>query len=102
MTNENSNGHGAAVRNGRTGNGPRETVNLAANLRDFFDDFETAAWRARGSDGTAGIAARRRLIAALEATEAMIPNVKALLQAEIVDAIRALAAAGGAPPEDKP
>jgi hypothetical protein len=30
----------------------------------------------------------------------MIPNVKALLQAEIVDALRAQAANGGAPPGD--
>jgi hypothetical protein len=98
MADENSNGGGAAVRGGRPGS--RETVNLAARLRDFFDDFEAAAWRSRGLEGAAGIATRRRLLAALETTEAMIPNVKALLQAEIVDALRAQSSNGGAPPGD--
>lgn len=77
--------------------GSRATIKLAASLRDFFDDFEAAAWRSRGLTGPAGVAARRRLVAALEKTEAMIPNVKALLQAEIIDELRASAVDGNKP-----
>lgn len=65
--------------------GARETVNLSARFRDFFDGFVEAGYRTRGLEGIPGAAARRELADKLESARDLISDVVALLRAEAVD-----------------